>query len=233
MEMFPTPEDCARAPQSQVVRAWRGLGYPRRARYVHLAARRIVDDFEGRVPRSVEALRTLPGVGPYTAAAVASFAFGAPEAVLDTNVGRVLARAIANRRLNSTEARDLARELLPATDAAAFNQALMDLGAQFCRSRPRCAECPLASQCRWSREGGPDPAPLSAAVSRAQKPYRGSRRQLRGEILARVSEAAQSRSQLRASLSGWPDEDVTEALSDLSDEGLVVHRRSQWRLAGD
>ena len=98
----------------------------------------IRDDFGGVVPEDVSDLRRLPGVGEYTANAVGSFAFGRRVAVVDTNVGRVLARAVANRTLNVAEAREVASELLPRTDVAAFNQAMLDLGAQYCTSSPRC-----------------------------------------------------------------------------------------------
>jgi A/G-specific adenine glycosylase len=180
------------------------------------------DDFNDAVPSSVEELRRLPGVGQYTAAAVASFAFGEAVAVLDTNVGRVLSRALANRRLLPSEARTLAAQLLPRQRAAAFNQSMLDLGAQFCRAVPRCDVCPLASHCAWHEEGGEDPAPLSAAVSRQQSPFEGSNRQLRGRVLKALLEGPRSRRQLTSALSGITTSRGDEVLSGLVRDGLVT-----------
>lgn len=128
LNAFATPTDCADAPLERVLQQWSGLGYHRRAKALHDAARMIRDDFAGVVPRKVADLRRLPGVGEYTANAVASFAYGAPVAVLDTNVGRVLARALENRSLRSSEARTAAQALLPRRDGPAFNQAMLDSG---------------------------------------------------------------------------------------------------------
>ncbi len=125
-------------------------------------------------------------MGDYTASAVASFAFHQRVAVLDTNVGRVLARAVANRPLGTREARELAFQLLPSRSVAQFNQAMIDLGAQYCKATPKCASCPLAQVCRWNRDGGNDPAPSSAGVSRKQSAFHGSDRQIRGRVLAQL-----------------------------------------------
>ena len=220
LDAFPTPADCARAPLDEVLVAWRGLGYPRRASYLRLAAIAIVERHEGQVPATLPELRALAGVGAYTAAAVASFAFAAPVTVLDTNVGRVLARALANRTLGAGEARDLAERVRGRSASAAFNQSLLDLGAQFCRARPRCAACPLARACRWRREGGPDPAPTSAGVSRAQAPYAGSNRELRGRILA-VLEARPRRADFEAHFAEVDPARLATALEGLASDGLV------------
>lgn len=231
LDRFPTPRACAQAPLDDVLRLWAGLGYPRRARNLWRCAIEITERFEGRVPESGEALRSLPGIGAYTAAAVGSFAFSHRVAVLDTNVGRVLARCVANRRLRSAEATALAHELLPRGDVATFNQAMLDLGAQFCRARPRCAECPVARVCRWRREGGEDPAPLSAAVSRAQTPFVGSRRQLRGQLLNVLRDHPASFATLRARVEDSFTHQVRGALEELASEGLVERRGARWQLA--
>ena len=215
LEKFPTADACARAPLAEVLVAWSGLGYPRRAKSLHEAARMIRDDFGGEVPSRVDELRALPGVGEYTSHAVASFAFGQHVAVLDTNVGRVLARALANQPLRMSVARELARELLPASDVATFNQAMLDLGAQFCRATPRCEECPLAPSCAWRRIGGPDPAPLSAGVSRPQTPFAGSNRQLRGRALRALHDGPRTKTHLLRELA------VSAARADLVLDSLV------------
>ncbi len=218
---FPTPTHCADVPLSRVLTAWTGLGYPRRAKALHGAARLIRDEYGGEVPRDVTSLRRLPGVGEYTAHAVASFAFNEPVAVLDTNVGRVLARALENRSLGRAEARALSARLLGRNDSGAFNQAMLDLGAQFCRATPHCETCPVSAHCRWHRCGGEDPAPESAAVSRPQAPYAGSSRELRGRVLRVLASGPRTTRQLARRV---PDVTATrrrEILESLVRDGLV------------
>ena len=183
MERFPTPESLAEAPLADLLRLWQGLGYPRRARALHEAARRIRDS--GRFPSTVEQLMDLPGVGPYTARAVAAFAFDLDVGVLDTNVGRLLAR-LAGERLRPAAAQTMADDLVPKGDAWIWNQAVMDFGATVCTARtPRCDGCPVNKQCAWagSTERA-DPAQGSAGVSGKQARFEGSDRQARGRLLA-------------------------------------------------
>jgi A/G-specific adenine glycosylase len=232
MEQFPTPEVCASAPLAHVLVAWSGLGYPRRAKSLHEAARSIRDDFNGQVPNDVEELLRLPGVGEYTANAVASFAYGRHVAVLDTNVGRVLARALANEALRSKDARALAHKLLPRSEVAQFNQAMIDLGAQFCRATPRCDACPLARSCSWRRYGGPDPAPLSAAVSRPQAPFVGSNRQLRGRVMRALHEGPRVKTRLVRELGVEPAR-ADSVLESLVRDGLVTKVARSYSLSGD
>lgn len=220
-DAYPTPKDCADASLESVLQRWSGLGYHRRAKALHDAARMIRDEFNGEVPSDVDDLLRLPGVGDYTARAVASFAYGKPVAVLDTNVGRVLARALENRTLRPGEARDASQALLPRRDSAAFNQAMLDLGAQFCRASPRCADCPVARVCRWRQEGGGDPAPKSAAVSRPQSAFAGSDRQARGRVLAALREEPLSRTRLLARLGDVGDDRAAKVISSLMRDGLV------------
>ncbi len=231
LTQFPTPRDCADASLAEVLRAWRGLGYHRRAKALHDAARVIRDEHDGRVPREVADLRALPGVGEYTAHAVATFAFGQRVAVVDTNVGRVLARALANRPLRPAEARAWAASLLPLTGADSFNQAMLDLGAQFCRAAPRCGDCPVARRCAWRRDGGEDPAPRSAGVSRPQAPFEGSDRQLRGRVLEVLREGPRSRRQLASHLEGVAGARRDAVLDALEREGLVSRRAARYCLA--
>jgi A/G-specific adenine glycosylase len=185
---YADPGACAAAPLGDVLRAWQGLGYPRRARDLHGAATRIVECHRGAVPASVADLLALPGVGPYTARAVAAFAFEQDVAVVETNIARVLAR-VAGSRQSRTQAQALADSLVPAGAGWAWNQGLMDLGATVCRPVPRCGECPAAGGCRWHRRGhrDPDPAIGSAGVSRTQARYEGSARQARGRVLAALA----------------------------------------------
>jgi A/G-specific adenine glycosylase len=230
MELFPTPAACASAPLSTVLVAWSGLGYPRRAKSLREAAKLIESGFGGRVPGNVEDLLSLPGVGAYTAHAVASFAFGQRVAVLDTNVGRVLARALANAPLTRREAQELADHLMPPRDSASFNQALLDLGAQFCRAAPRCAICPVRSRCRWRAEGGVDPAPRSAAVSRRQPAFAGSDRQMRGRVLRLLVEGPRSPTRLGREL-GASGERVRTILNGLERDGLITAEDRRYALS--
>lgn len=230
---FPTATDCADAPLSQVLRLWAGLGYHRRAQALHAAAIMIRDDFGGEVPSDVSQLRLLPGVGEYTANAVASFAFGQSVAVLDTNVGRVLARAIANRTLSTVEARDLARDLIGRAASASFNQALLDLGARHCKSNPQCGECPVKKSCRWHHEGGEDPAIKSAAVSQPQSRFAGSNRQLRGTVLRVLRDGPQTETSLLAHFETSDDARREVILEGLVREGLVQRTGRVLRLVGD
>ena len=135
---------------------WQGLGYPRRARNLHDAARLIVERHGGAVPDTIEALRALPGVGPYTARAVLAFAFERDVAVVDTNIARVLAR-VAGERLTLRRVQAAGDALVRRVRAGLWNQVLMDLGATVCRPAPRCADCPLAAACAWNVAGRPAP----------------------------------------------------------------------------
>jgi A/G-specific adenine glycosylase len=233
LNAFPTPASCARAPLSEILRLWSGLGYHRRAKALHDAAMMIRDEFGGAVPASVADLRRLPGVGEYTANAVASFAFGRNVAVVDTNVGRVLARAVANRTLSVNDARSTANELLPRNDAASFNQAMLDLGAQYCTATPRCQTCPVARVCRWNLEGGPDPAPRSAGVSRPQARFQGSDRQARGRVLAALRERPRSMRHLVACVDDGDPRRGATLVAGLIADGLIERHGQRVRLCGD
>jgi A/G-specific adenine glycosylase len=189
---WPAPADLAAYAPGAAVRAWGRLGYPRRALRLHEAATAIVERHDGRVPSSYDDLLALPGVGAYTAAAVASFAFRSRHAVLDTNVRRVLARTVSGRAqppssLGSAERRD-AEELLPDDPevAATWAVAVMELGALVCTARaPRCADCPVATLCRWRASGQPD---WDGPPPRVQR-FAGTDRQVRGLLMAVLREA--------------------------------------------
>jgi A/G-specific adenine glycosylase len=233
LEALPTPTACANAPLAIVLRLWSGLGYNRRAKALHDTARCIRDQFGGDVPNDVAQLRSLPGVGEYTANPIASFAFSRRVAVLDTNVGRVVARAVANRSLKPSEARLIADALLPRSNVAAFNQALLDLGATFCKAVPRCVECPVAATCRWQHEGGLDPAPKSAGVSRPQSKFEGSDRQVRGRILMALRSTEQTATELKTRAATRESQHFAKILQSLIGDGLVEQVGGVVRLVGD
>jgi len=187
--LFPTPEALAAASPATVIRAWRGLGYNRRAIALRAAAIAIVDEHGGRVPDSFAPLVRLPGIGPYTARAVLAIAFNQPVAALDTNIRRVVGRAFLGDSVPAPRAfQALADGFVPDGDAAAWTHALMDVGAAFCRKRdPRCDACPLAAHCRYLAAGRPTSAlPRRRAPT---KPFRSTRRWLRGRILDRLRDA--------------------------------------------
>lgn len=184
---WPRPADLAAEAPGEAVRAWGRLGYPRRALRLHAAAAAMVERHGGDVPREHHQLLALPGVGEYTASAVASFAYGQRHPVLDTNVRRVFARAVSGTEFppNATTAaeRRLARMLLPEDEstAARWAAATMELGALLCTARgPQCARCPIAEVCAWRRAGSPR---HQGAPRRAQT-YAGTDRQVRGKLLA-------------------------------------------------
>ena len=195
-DTYPTPATCAAASLGDVLRLWHGLGYPRRARNLHDAAAAMVARHRGEVPDRLDDLLALPGVGRYTARAVLAFAFERDEAVVDTNIARVLAR-VAGERLTPKQVQAAADALVPRADGWAWNQCFMDLGAVVCRPAPRCGECPVETSCRWRATGQPeaDPAVGSAAVSTPQSRFEGSDRQARGRVMKALThgpEAAES-----------------------------------------
>jgi A/G-specific adenine glycosylase len=159
MKRFPTVEALAAAEDADVLHAWQGLGYYSRARRLLAGARAVTDRHAGKLPRDVPALLALPGIGPYSAGAIASIAFGLPEPIVDGNVVRVLSRLFAlkgdpAKAPLKQELWRLARELVPARDPSTFNQSLMELGATICTpTSPRCPECPVAQQCRALAKG--------------------------------------------------------------------------------
>lgn len=193
LERWPRPADLAVEPSGEAVRAWGRLGYPRRALRLHASAVAITEQHGGDVPSTYDDLRALPGVGDYTAAAVAAFAFGQRQVVLDTNVRRVLARAVSGEEFPARSVRraerDLAAELLPADPptAATWSVAVMELGALVCTAdRPRCGACPVADRCAWTAAG----RPAYDGPPRPVQTYAGTDRQCRGRLLAVLRDAA-------------------------------------------
>jgi A/G-specific adenine glycosylase len=191
MERWPAPADLAAEPAGEAVRQWGRLGYPRRALYLHAIARTVTERHGGKLPRSAAELREMPGIGVYTASAVATFAFGQRHAVLDTNVRRVLARLVSGvplpPRTRSAAEERLAESLLPTEPAVAarWAVAVMELGALVCTAaRPACAACPVAWQCRWRLAGLP-----GAGQRRGGQRYDGTDRQCRGRLLAVLRDA--------------------------------------------
>lgn len=224
MERWPRPADLAADAPGEAVRAWGRLGYPRRALRLHGAAVAIRDRHNGDVPSDHAQLLALPGIGEYTAAAVASFAYGQRHPVLDTNVRRVFARTVTGIQYppNATTAaeRKLARALLPGQEARAarWAAASMELGALVCTAKsPDCGACPVAQQCAWRLAG----KPAHVGPPRRGQTYAGTDRQVRGKLLAVLREAAEPVPQ--AALDAVWHEPVqrARALDGLVADGLV------------
>lgn len=202
LDAYPTAGACAAGGLGDVLRMWQGLGYPRRARNLHAAA--VAVTARGRFPDSLVDLLALPGVGNYTARALLAFAFESDAAVVDTNIARVYARLVG-RRLTAREVQAAADAALPAEQAWAWNQCLMDLGAVLCRPvSPKCDECPLHEHCAYHGEGG-DPAPGSAGVSGRQSRFDGSDRQGRGRLMKALGDAPVHLDTLAAAMQ-WPEQ---------------------------
>ncbi len=217
LDRFPDVASAASATTHEILSAWSGLGYNTRALRLRDAARRIVAD---GWPTTATALRALPGVGPYTAAAVACFAFGEPVAAIDTNMRRVLSRWTGHP-LDGIELADRAAEFLVVDDAAAWNQAIMDLGATICR--PRQADCALCPVRRWC--SGPD----TYEAPRSQSRFEGSIRQARGAIVRHLlHRQAVERSVLDEAVGAAR---FGEALENLLRDGIVVQRDGLLSLA--
>ena len=235
MAQWPTPADLAAASPADVIRAWDRLGYPRRALWLREAAIKICEDFDSAVPSRYEDLLTLPGVGDYTAAAVAAFAFGQRVVVLDTNVRRVIARSVSGVETPESASptvaeRRLAEAMLPIDGAAAahWSVACMELGALVCTSRsPDCGECALKSTCAWVAAG----RPAAATRARPTQRFTGTDRQVRGKLMA-ILRAADGPVTARALGSAWPDDTQRmRCLDTLIADGLVEPLpRSRYRL---
>lgn len=234
MQRWPRPADLAQAATADVLRAWDTLGYPRRALRLQECARAITVDHNGEVPHTEEALRALPGIGEYTAAAVSAFAFAQRAVVVDTNVRRVLARAVLGSALPASSLtvaeRSIAAAQAPEDRArsVAWNQAVMELGALVCTARrPRCGECPLAAgDCRWVAAGCPAGDPSARRVQR----FEGTDRQMRGQImkLLRTQGRATDADLLR--LDPEDPDRVERCARSLVDDALAVRRSGALEL---
>jgi A/G-specific adenine glycosylase len=223
VERFPTVAALAVAPRDEVLRAWAGLGYNRRAVLLHRAAQVIVAEHAGRVPDDPAVLETLPGIGPYTARAVAAIAFGRPVGPVDTNVRRVLSRVAGLEPPIAVAAMQaLADAAVPPARAADWTAALMDVGARHCRPRPECDGCPIRGWCAVGRSDARSPATRRARPRRRATSFEATSRWLRGRIVDLLrDEEGDGWRRLETPIGGHDEAAVAAALAALERDGLV------------
>ncbi|MCL2482260.1 MAG: A/G-specific adenine glycosylase [Propionibacteriaceae bacterium] len=235
MSTWPTPRDLAQATTAEVIQAWGTLGYPRRALRLRECARVMADQYDDVVPSHESILRRLPGIGEYTAAAVAAFAFKQRTVVLDTNIRRVLSRASAGEALPlphlTAAERSMAASLVPEQipESVVWNQSTMELGAVICKAREAaCESCPVKHLCTWRKAGFP--GDIHAGLRRTQ-PWHGTNRQARGQVMAILREADGEPVPLAAILATTPDSTrILNALDGLVTDGLAVRDGEAVRL---
>jgi A/G-specific adenine glycosylase len=230
MARWPTPVELAKATPAQVITAWGRLGYPRRALRLHESAKIIARDFNNEVPESEEVLRSLPGIGDYTAAAISAFAFGANTLVMDVNIRRVLVRALDGKEYPTSSPTVREREsrlaILPSRNADNWAAATMELGALICTSKnPSCNDCPIISQCKWRKNGYPQ-----TELVRKSQDWHGTDRKCRGTIVQALRENESLT--LSAIKKLWPEESQVEKALEtlLADHLIEEHSRSRFRL---
>ena len=230
MERWPTPADLAQATPAQVITAWGRLGYPRRALRLHAAAQIIAEDFNNEVPEDEFTLQQLPGIGQYTAAAIAAFAFDQRTLVMDVNIRRVLTRVIDGNEhpKPAPTSRERARRLalLPEKNAHIWTAATMELGAMVCTSKnPKCELCPVISACNWRKNGYP-----KSDLIRKSQDWHGTDRKCRGTIVQALRENESLTENAIKKL--WPEESqVEKALKTLQEDLLIeAISRKRYRL---
>ena len=228
-----TPAITVAAGKAAVLGLWSGLGYNSRAVRLFEAAVCITSDHNGHMPTTARELQQLPGVGPYTAAAIEAFAFERDVAVYDTNVARVIARAVLGRPVTALVGRAVASQLVPKGKGWSFNQAVLDLGATICTARkPNCDQCPLKRRCAWRAVGlgSDDPAITTAGTARRQSRFEGSNRQGRGRIVAELRGGPKTSNELHDA-TGWDDQARTnEQLTHLVAEGVIGQRGQRFEI---
>lgn len=226
LHRYPDVHACSQSTLGEVIELWSGLGYNRRAKNLHTTAQLVVDSYGGTIPDSLMELRSLPGIGEYTARAVLSFAFDMNVAVVDVNVRRVLCRQ-AGEYLSNEECQNIADENLPLNDGWRWNQAMIELGATICTSRKvNCDTCPLQKTCAWSRNlQATDPSFNPKGASKKPQPFQGSDRQGRGRLVEKLRERNVISNEV-GKIMGWPDDPTRceKVLKGLIDEGLVAEK---------
>lgn len=228
MDRWPNPGAIAQAPRADVIRAWGTLGYPRRAIRLYETAKIIHGDFGGEIPQNIEELRTLPGIGDYTAAAIVAFAFEKKSLVLDTNIRRLFSRLIDGNELPSPNQTSSEREerwnLIP-NNASMWAASTMELGALICTARnPKCDTCPISHHCSWKKAG----YPRSTNLKKTHK-WHGTNRQCRGRLL---QELRRNDTITKVQLNKvWTNRNqLNSALESLISDGLIQKEKNFYSL---
>jgi len=234
LHRYPDVQSCGQSTLGEVIELWSGLGYNRRAKNLHTTAQQVVDKYGGAIPDSITELRSLPGVGEYTARAVLSFAFEIDVAVVDVNVKRVLCRH-AGKYLSSEESQNIADKNLPLNDGWRWNQAMIELGATVCTSRKvNCNVCPVQKTCGWSKNlEARDPSLNPKRAAKKPKPFQGSDRQGRGRLIEKLRERNVTSNEI-GKIMGWPEDPTRceKVLKGLINEGLVIEKnKGEFSLA--
>lgn len=226
LDRFPDVEALAEAPLKDVLQLWDGLGYNNRAKWLRQAAQKVVEEYDGAFPQSVEELQELPGVGEYTANAVASFAFNAGGAVFDTNVRRVMYRF--HGKAPDEELQAFHRSIFPPDHAREWNNAVMELGSEVCvKGTPRCRACPWREDCTaWQRKDFETPE------IQKQSTFEGSWRQYRAKVLKLLMDGPMEREKLEEELDLPDDYGFAELLEELTGEDLIEREGERVRLPG-
>lgn len=231
IQRWPTFAALADASPAEVIRAWRGLGYNRRGLNLHRLATVVAAEYRGSLPTEPLVLRRLPGIGPYTASALRSFAFEERVVVADTNIARVVSRTAlgvaSQREVATDELKRWLEALLPARSVRDHNLALMDLGAMVCSARgPACGSCPLAGHCAWQANGKP-----AGAIQLPPAPkFETTARYARGRIVDALREAPAHEAELAAMLPGRHGAKIATYLQGLERDGLIERDSEAWRL---
>ncbi len=230
IERWPTPADLAQATPAQVITAWGRLGYPRRALRLHAAAQIIAEELNNEVPSDEISLQALPGIGDYTAAAIAAFAFEQRTLVMDVNIRRLLSRVIDGEEFpkpaSTAREKSMHLSLIPQRNAHVWAAATMELGAIVCTSsKPKCGLCPVISQCKWRKNGY-----QKSDVIRKSQDWHGTDRKCRGTIVQALRENESMTENAIKKL--WPDaSQVEKALVTLVEDQLIQSiSRSRYRL---
>ena len=228
MERWPTPVALATSTRADVLRAWGNLGFPRRAVRLHETAKRITKDYGGNVPNDYEVLLTFPGIGEYTAGAITAFGFNKKSLVLDTNVRRLLSRAVDGIESPPPHITNLEKEkstaLIP-LQAAQWAAATMELGALICTSKnPTCEKCPIKEMCSWRLKEFP-----KSTLLKKRSNWEGSHRQCRGIIMKSLrSSTSMTKKDLRSKWSNFSQFEA--ALQSLINDGLITKKGSKYQL---
>jgi len=230
LQTFPTLQALANTSPAEVINEWAGLGYNRRALYLHKFARAVVDKFAGKIPDNREQLMTLPGIGPYTSQAIRCFAFGKDVEVVDINIKRIYSRIFFRGEGSGQELQNIARHLIPTGKGVEWNNALMDFGSMVCTDVPKCTSCPLTEQCSAYKAGTPE----KYVKPKQQSKFIGSNRYYRSLVIKELRKDKEFSSSIIGIKKLKPKEKTDEwfntIIESLENDGLIVRKNDTLSL---